>query len=39
MSDIVIYEDGNVELKTTVENESIWLSQAQMGELFGKNKK
>ena len=39
MSDIVIYEDGNVELKTTVENESIWLSQAQMGELFGKSKK
>ena len=39
MSDIVIYDDGNVELKTTVENESIWLSQAQMGELFGKSKK
>jgi len=39
MSDIVIYEDGKVELKTTVENESIWLSQAQMGELFGKSKK
>jgi len=39
MSDIVIYEDGNVELITTVENESIWLSQVQMGELFGKSKK
>jgi prophage maintenance system killer protein len=39
MSDIVIYENGNVELKTTVENETIWLSQNQMGELFGKSKK
>jgi len=39
MSDIVIYEDGNVELKTTVEEESVWLSQKQMGELFGKSKK
>ena len=34
MSDIVIYEDGNVELKTVVENESIWLSQKQIAELF-----
>ena len=39
MSDIVIYEDGNVELKTTVENDTIWLNQNQMGELFGKSKK
>jgi prophage maintenance system killer protein len=35
MSDIVIYEDGNVALKTTVEGETIWLSQKQMAELFG----
>ena len=34
MSNIVIYEDGNIELKTTVENESIWLSQKQIAELF-----
>ena len=34
MSDIVIYEDGNVELKATVENESVWLSQKQIAELF-----
>ena len=26
MSEIVIYEDGNVELKTVVEDETIWLS-------------
>jgi death-on-curing family protein len=34
MSDVVIYEDGNIELKATVENESIWLSQKQIAELF-----
>jgi len=34
MSDIVIYENGNIELKATVENESIWLSQKQIAELF-----
>jgi prophage maintenance system killer protein/predicted XRE-type DNA-binding protein len=34
MSDIVIYENGNVELKATVENESVWLSQKQIAELF-----
>ena len=39
MSDIVIYENGNVELKATVENESVWLSQKQMAELFGKSVK
>ncbi len=39
MSDIVIYEDGNVELKATLENETVWLNQKQMAELFGKSKK
>jgi len=39
MNNIVIYEDGNVELKTTVENETLWLSQKQMGELFAKSVK
>ena len=34
MSDIIIYEDGNVELKATVENESIWFNQKQIAELF-----
>ncbi len=37
MSDIVIYEDGNVELKATVESESIWLNQKQIVELFNKD--
>ena len=39
MSEIVIYEDGTVALETTVDNETVWLSQKQMGELFGKSVK
>ena len=35
MSDIVIYEDGNVELKLSVKNETIWLNQEQISVLFG----
>jgi len=38
MSDIVIYENGNVELKTTIENETIWLRQNQIAELFDKDR-
>lgn len=34
MGDIVLYENGNIELKATVENESIWLTQTQIAELF-----
>ncbi len=34
MSDIVIYEDGTVELCATVENETVLLNQKQMSELF-----
>ncbi len=34
---IVIYEDinGKMELKVSVENETLWLSQKQLSELFG----
>jgi len=39
MSEIVIYEDGNVRLETAVESETIWLNQKQMGELFDKSTK
>lgn len=34
MSDIVIYDNGKVELSATVENDTIWLSQKQIAELF-----
>ena len=37
MSDIVIYEDGTLALNATVENETVWLSQKQMAELFDKS--
>ncbi len=39
MSEIVIYEDGNVRLEMAVESETIWLNQKQMGELFDKSTK
>ena len=39
MSEIVIYEDGDVALNATVEDETIWLSQKQMADLFGKSVK
>ncbi len=39
MSEIVIYEDGDVAINATVDNETIWLSQKQMAELFGKSTK
>ncbi len=38
MSDIIIYESGEVALSTTVENDTIWLRQNQIAELFGKNR-
>ena len=38
MSDIVIYEDGSLVLETTVEDETVWLNQKQMEELFGRER-
>ena len=38
MSEIVIYEDGSVKLETAVENETIWLNQKQLCELFERDK-
>jgi len=34
VGNIVIYEDGSIVLNTTVENESVWLTQQQISELF-----
>ncbi|MEA2047154.1 MAG: RhuM family protein [Campylobacterota bacterium] len=39
MSEIVIYEDGDFLLNATVDDETIWLNQKQMAELFGKSVK
>ncbi len=38
MSDIVIYENGEVALNATVENETVWLSQKQMELLFNRDR-
>lgn len=37
--EIIIYEDkkGHAKLEVNLQNETVWLSQAQMSELFGKN--
>ncbi|OJF77347.1 MAG: hydroxyacid dehydrogenase [Treponema sp. CETP13] len=38
-SEIILYktEDGNVKVDTVLQNETIWLTQAQMADLFGVN--
>src|SRR5574344_1817785 len=38
-SEIILYktEDGSVKIDTIVQNETIWLSQNSMAELFGVN--
>ena len=38
---IIIYEskEGSVELKVSLDKETVWLSQKQMGDLFGKSLK
>ena len=38
MSEIVIYEDGDIALNATVENDTIWLSQKQMETLFNRDR-
>jgi len=40
-SEILIYQnsEGNIKIDVRLEEESVWLSQAQMAELFGKDKR
>ncbi|MFA7569655.1 MAG: virulence protein RhuM/Fic/DOC family protein [Sulfurimonadaceae bacterium] len=38
MNNIIIYEDGNVELKVEFDGETIWLKQNQIAEIFGKDR-
>ncbi|RXJ94188.1 DNA-binding protein [Malaciobacter molluscorum] len=35
ISNAVVYNDGELELKVSVNEETIWLTQSQMSELFG----
>ena len=39
-SEIVIYksEDGNIKVDVLFEGETVWLTQAQICELFGKSR-
>lgn len=39
-SNIIIYqnEDGKIKIETRLENETVWLTQAQMAELFQKSR-
>ena len=39
-SSIVIYttEDGSTNLQVKMENETVWLTQSQMAELFGRDR-
>jgi hypothetical protein len=40
-SEILIYKnsDGNIKIDVRLEDETVWLTQAQMGQLFGKDKR
>ncbi|MDD2888182.1 MAG: RhuM family protein [Aliarcobacter sp.] len=38
ISNIVLYNDGELELKVSVNEETIWLTQKQLSELFGVTK-
>jgi hypothetical protein len=39
-SELIIYktEDGQTKIQTRLENETVWLTQLQMAELFGKGR-
>lgn len=39
--DILIYQnpDGNINIDVRLQEETVWLTQAQMGQLFGKDKR
>lgn len=36
-SNIVVYNDGELELNVSVENETVWLNRNQISELFGRD--
>ncbi len=40
-SEILIYQTprGNIKTDVRLEDETVWLTQAQMGQLFGKDKR
>ena len=38
-NEIVLFENQDVKLEVNMQDETVWLSQAQMAELFGKDRK
>ncbi|WP_208123281.1 hypothetical protein [Facilibium subflavum] len=38
MSDIVIYDDGNVKLELPIEDKTIWLNADDIASIFGVNR-
>ncbi len=40
-SEILLYQnpDGNIKIDVRLEDETVWLTQGQMGQLFGKDKR
>lgn len=38
LSNLVVYNDGELELKVSVDSETIWLTQKQIAEVFGGTK-
>lgn len=36
-SNLVVYNDGELELKVSVDSKTIWLTQRQIAEVFGVN--
>lgn len=39
MNNTVIYNDGEIELDVSVENETVWLNRNQISELFDRDVK
>lgn len=39
MSNMVVYDDGELELKVSVEKDTVWLSRKQLSELFDRDVK
>ena len=39
ISNIIVYNNGELELKVSVEQESVWLNRNQIAELFGRDVK
>jgi len=38
-NEIILFEDGDVKLEVNMQDETVWLTQAQMAELFEKDRR